>query len=331
MKIKTYTAQTMSEAMDQLRHELGENAIIVSTQRLGTGMGVRLTAAIEETPADDEINALYGDDAVETGESPFKRKLRELLDYHGLPTALIDKILFRVDENGKRNDLVAFASALDTVFTFHTLPEQIKGQAFMLIGAAGVGKTVMTGKLATRACLSGRKVGLISADTVRAGSAEQLVAFTNILDITLLKARSPENLQTHIDALRKTCDLIYIDMPAFNPFKQSDMDDLTAYTQAANALPVLVMPAGVDPVESAETGEAFGQAGAIYLMATRLDAARRFGGVMAAADAGRLTMCEASMSRNVARGLSPINAVSLAQLLLMSSEETTDSVTRNMS
>lgn len=52
MKMKTYIAPTMSEAMDQLRHELGENAILVSTQRLGAGAGVRLTAAIEEEEED---------------------------------------------------------------------------------------------------------------------------------------------------------------------------------------------------------------------------------------------------------------------------------------
>ena len=63
------------------------------------------------------------------------------------------------------------------------------------------------------------------------------------------------------------------------------MEYLTAYVEAADALPVLVMPAGVDPMESMETAEAFADAGAIYLLATRLDAARRFGGVLAAADA----------------------------------------------
>ena len=325
MKIKTYTAP--SEAMDQLRHELGENAIIVSTQRLGTGAGVRLTAAIEESARDEEIERLYGE---EPSETEFQQSVRETLSYHALPEQLIEKIVMRVGTAKKKSDLVAFASALDTVFTFHPLPEQIKGQAFMLTGAAGVGKTVITGKLATRACLSGRKVGLISADTVRAGAIEQLVAFTNILDVTLLKARSPENLQSHITALRKTCDLIFIDMPAFNPFQPEDMEFLAAYIESADALPVLVMPAGVDPQESVETAEAFADAGAIYLLATRLDAARRFGGVLAAADAGRLTLCEASMSPNVTRGLSPINAVSLARLLLMSSEES-DSVTRKKS
>ena len=225
MKIKTYTAPTMSEAMDMLRHELGENAIIVSTQRLGTGAGVRLTAAIEENDRDDEIDRMYNDE--EKQETLLQQDIRNTLTYHALPDPLIEKIILQVKEAKNRDALVSFASALDAVFSFHLLPEQIKGQAFMLTGAAGVGKTVMTGKLATRACLSGHRVGLISADTVKAGATEQLVAFTNILDITLLKARSPENLQSQIMALRQTCDLIFIDMPAFNPFRPSDMEDLT--------------------------------------------------------------------------------------------------------
>ena len=131
MKIKTYTAPTMSEAMDLLRHELGENAIIVSTQRLGTGAGVRLTAAIEESARDDEIERLYGE---EPQESEFQQSVRETLSYHALPPGLIEKIILHVKESKKKNELVAFASALDTVFTFHPLPEQIKGRRFPDVG-----------------------------------------------------------------------------------------------------------------------------------------------------------------------------------------------------
>ncbi len=324
MKIKTYTALTMSEAMDQVRRELGENAIIVSTQRLGAGAGVRLTAAIEESPADEDLESLYG----EPHRSEIQEKIYETLAYHALPENLIERIILQVRESRKKDELVAFASALDTVFTFHPLPERLKGQAFMIIGCSGSGKTVTTAKLATRACLSGRRVGIVSADSIRAGATEQLAAFTSILDLTLLKARSPDNLRTQIQSLRKTCDLIFIDMPGLNPFQPDDMDYLSAYTETVDALPVLTVPAGIDPYESSEAAESFAEAGAVYLLATRLDAARRFGGVLAAADGGKLTICEASMSPNVARGLSPINAVSLARLLLMSSEDETDSTTR---
>lgn len=321
MRMKTYTAPTMSEALDQLRRELGEDALLVSTQRLGAGAGVRITAAVEDDDIEPEIERLSADGESEPRETSFFKKIRTILESHGTPDELTEKILRQLREPGKGGELVALAKALDTVFAFHQLPEHIKGQAFMMIGAPGVGKTVMAGKLATRACMSGRRVGIVCADTVRAGAAEQLVAFTNILDLSLLKAHSPESLRKNVRLLKKTCDLIYIDMPALNPFKPQDMDDLTAYIETADALPVLVMPAGIDPYESGETAEAFAEAGAVYLMATRLDAARRFGGILSAADAGRLTVCEASLSQSVSRGLSPVNAVSLAKLLLTSSED----------
>ena len=96
MKIKTYTAPTMSEAMDMLRHELGENAIIVSTQRLGTGAGVRLTAAIEENDRDDEIDRMYNDE--EKQETLLQQEIRNTLTYHALPDPLIEKIILQVKE-----------------------------------------------------------------------------------------------------------------------------------------------------------------------------------------------------------------------------------------
>lgn len=323
MKIKTYTAPTMSEAMDSVRRELGENAIIVSTQRLGAGAGVRLTAAIEDGRNDDE-DFFFN----EPKQTEIQEVVRTALEYHALPSSLTERILSHIKEAKKKDRLVAFASALDTVFAFHPLPERMKGQAFMVVGPSGSGKTVTVAKLATRACLTGRKVGIISADSVRAGATEQLAAFTSILDVTLLKARSPDNLGAHIRSLRRTCDLILIDMPGLNPFQPDDMEYLSAYTETSDALPVLTVPAGIDPFEAAESAESFAEAGAVYLLATRLDAARRFGGVLAAADGGRLTICEASMSPNVARGLSPINAVSLARLLLTSAGEDTEPTTR---
>jgi hypothetical protein len=50
--------------------------------------------------------------------------------------------------------------------------------------------------------------------------------------------------------------------------------------------PALVLPAGLDAEEAAETARAFQLLGCRHLVPTRLDAARRLGGVLAAADAG---------------------------------------------
>lgn len=76
------------------------------------------------------------------------------------------------------------------------------------------------------------------------------------------------------------------------------------------------MGAGIDPFEAADMAQVFGSLGAARLHVTRVDAARRLGCVLAAADATSMSLCEISVTAFIANGLSPINAVSLSRLLL---------------
>jgi flagellar biosynthesis protein FlhF len=76
-----------------------------------------------------------------------------------------------------------------------------------------------------------------------------------------------------------------------------------------------VMAAGGDAREMGETAAAFRRLGVKRLIVTRLDAARRLGGLIGAADAG-LTVAQISMSPYVADALVTINSVSLSRLLL---------------
>jgi len=48
----------------------------------------------------------------------------------------------------------------------------------------------------------------------------------------------------------------------------------------------------------------------------RLDAARRLGSILAAADSAKLSLAQFSMTPYIARGLSTMNPMSLARLLL---------------
>ena len=59
--------------------------------------------------------------------------------------------------------------------------------------------------------------------------------------------------------------------------------------------------------------------GSRRLLVTKLDAARRLGGVLAAADAG-LAFCDAGIGPTIGQGLSPLSAGGLARLLLRREE-----------
>jgi len=209
----------------------------------------------------------------------------------------------------------ALASALDGEFRFGPVPSVRDGKPAMLIGAPGAGKTVTTAKLAARAALAGHSVGVITTDTQRAGANEQLAAFTRILKLDLEIARTPGDLPKALARLAG-CDAVYIDTASVNPFLESDMAGLAEWTQAADIEPLLVLPAGGDVGETGEIAKVFSDAGAQRMIATRLDVTRRLGSILGAAEHSRLCFSGVSITPRIANGLSTINAVSLARLLM---------------
>ena len=62
MRLKTFTAPSMAEAMNLVKTHLGADAIIVSTQKGDGGLGVRITAAIEAVEDEDHYDQ-YVEDA----------------------------------------------------------------------------------------------------------------------------------------------------------------------------------------------------------------------------------------------------------------------------
>ncbi len=106
-----------------------------------------------------------------------------------------------------------------------------------------------------------------------------------------------------------------IDTAGINPFDPTHMQTLTALAEAAGAVPVLVLAAGQDSSEAADQAEVFAAAGIRHLIPTRLDIARRLGAVIAAADAGTLTLSEAGTGSGATDGLTQLTPALLADWL----------------
>jgi flagellar biosynthesis protein FlhF len=312
MRLKSFTAPTMAEAMEMVRLELGNEAIIVSTQRAAGTKGVRITAALEPADADFIIAEL-----IEEGtRSSAAETVREALTRHGLPQRLTDRLVNAARTSAIGDPVLACAAALEAGFVFAHLPEHSAPRPFMLVGPPGVGKSIAVAKLAARSVLKQRQVAVVTCDNMRAGATEQLAAFTRILEIELVRARGPDSLRRAVESTAGAFDLVLIDSPGLNPFKQSDMDFLQTLVEAVDVEPVLVLAAGGDPSEAGEVAEAFAGVGASRLFATRLDTTRRLGAVFAAADSAQLALCDVSASPHVAGGIAPISALSLARLMI---------------
>jgi flagellar biosynthesis protein FlhF len=327
MRLKTFNAPTMSEAMKLVREHLGEEAIIVSTQRGEGGHGYRVTAALEGIDAEAAPVAAKGA-AQPVRHYRAKRRedtievLSDALDRHGVPGSLAERLLRSATTLGVDDPILALGGALDACFAFSPLPDGRMRQPLMLIGPPGVGKTLTIAKLAARAVMARRDVNLITTDAERAGGYEQLEVFARVLKVDLMLAESPQRLQDALAASPKN-GVTLIDTAGRNPYVPEEMRDLGKLIEGSKAQTAMVLAAGGDPLEAGDIALAFAQVGAKSLVATRIDLARRLGSLLVAADGSRMKFADVSVTAAVADGLKPLNPVSLARLLLpeLSAEE----------
>lgn len=278
----------MTAAMALVRSNLGPDALILSTRRVAGG--VEVTAALEPAP-----DALPPPPALDTARDA-------ALAWHGVPTKLI---------NALRPG--ALVDALPGALSFGTLPPG-NAAPLLLAGPPGAGKTLTTAKLATRLVMAGQSPLVVTADGQRAGAPEQLAAYTRLLGLTLVVASTPAPLSRAL-ARRQDHAPVLIDTPGLDPFDPVARDELLALAAMAEAVTVLTLPAGLDPAEAHELADAFAQAGATLLVATRLDLCRRLGGILAAAAAANLTLTEAGIGPSAANGLRALTPEFLAGCL----------------
>ena len=301
-----------------VRDMLGEDAVIVATreERGGAG-GVHVTAAVE--PAFELGKEGASDDWLqydaEQDEFAVAEELTEVMLRHNVPEDVMDNVISCATVIGMENPGIALIAAIEHLFHFRPLPSAAHNKAIMMVGPPGAGKTIAVAKMAARGAMNGLNVGVVSCDTVRAGGVEQLKSFTNLLKIDLRKAGSAQELRGVLADL-EGADQVIIDSPGINPFSTDDIKMLARFLSTDAIEPYLVLPAGIDAEEAAETARAFATLGVHTLIPSRIDMARRLGSILAAAHSGSLALADASNTPKVADGLFSLTPKSLAKLLM---------------
>lgn len=312
----------MAEAMQLVREALGEDAIIIATREEQGGKSVRVTAAVEEersiafdlnkgATADDWLQ--YDDE--EENDDNLTEALIDVMLKHVVSEEVMDQVVSCAGMMGVEDPHVALVGAFDTLFNFTPLPQKAYKKALMFVGPPGAGKTLSLVKQATRCVMEDLDVAIITTDTSRAGGLEQLQAFTKLLQIDLHRARNATELAKTLKEIGPK-DQILIDTAGFNPFDSADMKELAQLIAAGDIEPVLVLPAGFDSTESGETARVFAALGARRLLPTRLDIARRLGGIASAAHQGGLSFSDAGTAAQVADGLTPLTPRVLANYFM---------------
>lgn len=256
-------------------------------------------------------------------------ELEQLLTFHSVPASLADKILLaarQVDVQRLGDDIPAvLEELLPKIYRFAPLrlekPDALgRAERIMLVGPPGTGKTLAVAKIAASLVADGLSIQVITIDNKRAGSVEQLRAFTHIMGMETEVADSRGELRQ----LLRDCPAdvpVVIDSFGTNPYSFAELKELTDFANLHGIEPVLVLAAGSDAQEAADVAQAFRFLGLKRLLVTRIDTARRMGVLLSAAESCNLALCNVTISPQVAGGLLPCSAETLSDVLLRHKQE----------
>jgi len=302
MRLKIFRAPSAGEALSEVRVELGDDALILSTVTQADGT-IEMTVAMEdEDAADAVVSLLPAPDLLEdhVSDTNDDDAVRALLGWHGVPDRCFP----------------ASGTSVGThvAESFTICPLERSEQPLLVLGGAGVGKTLSVARMATDLVVRhGVRPLVISADGKRAGALEQLASYTRILGIPLVAAHDARTVLRLIRH-RRSDQPVLIDACAVDVFSDGDMALVEDIRHAAGARMVAVMAAGGDFMETFDRASAYAMSGAEGCLVNRVDQARRLGSLFAVAEAG-LSLAGLGDAPGVAQGIGSIDAAGLAGIL----------------
>lgn len=276
MKLKTFLAPTIPEAMSSVRQVFGENAVIISSVRTPDN-SVRLIVAsdndIQEKPNQSPTDSLSQQRLI---------YFQSVLETHHLPESFFIRLLnSTVRRSSKTTEEKLLISVLDDIYDFKSVEPAQKNGLYVFIGNSGCGKTTTVVKLAMHAKLNKLKVACVTLDRKKVCGALELARYLGWLDVHCTYLNDISKLNETITVLRLSYDVIFIDTPAYNPYDIKDLNEIKQIkTQVSEANMVYIQQAGMDCTEAQTQGVLFAKAGCTILLGSKLDTARNYGGLL---------------------------------------------------
>ncbi len=297
MRLRVFEAPTVQEALAEMRRVLGADAVILGAREGPEGARVTAALALDE-PAPGHL-------LEEGGDAEVAAVLARVLAAHRLLDGHRRALLEDATASGLADPEAALAHALARLGRFAPPATLLRGR-FALVGEPGGGKTTLLARLAAAARLGGHSVCAATLDGGRAGTRARTEALLAPLGLELAE---PEALTS------ATADLVLLDTAGLDPLDGAALARLVERVEGLGLAPVLVLPALHDALDAFEIASNFRALGCERAVVTRLDTARRLGGVVGLLAAGP-ALAGVTTGPRLAHALRPLTPAALARLLI---------------
>lgn len=186
----------------------------------------------------------------------------------------------------------------------------------VLIGPTGVGKTTTVAKLAANfALVDQRSVAMITVDTYRIAAVEQLRTYAEIIGVPLEVAYNPKELRRGV-AKFKDKDLILIDTAGRSQNNHLQLAELKSYLEGIDAEVHLVVSATTKLRDIEEIVRVFSQLRLDRIIITKLDETTTHGAILQTCVRAEAPLAFVTTGQGVPEDIEVASGKRLAQLIL---------------
>jgi flagellar biosynthesis protein FlhF len=349
MRIKSFFAASVEQAIQEARQELGPDAMLITSRRsspearnLGAyevvfglqSAGTRPRAAAVP-PADlsselqhlraqlQEIkSSLQGARSADSAEPDAEELFSQLVSLDLSRTVareVVSAALVLRDQISKASPALPLESyAAEIVSKKLRVAENFQremqepGKVVVLIGPAGAGKTTTLIKLAIREGLANRlSLRIVSVDPYRVAAHEKLRSFAAIIGVGFTAVNSVQELSAAIEEARVK-SVVLVDTPGFGPSDLGQAQEIASCLERTpNKQVHLVLPASMKRESMSRSIRDYAGFKPDSLLFTKLDETDSLGAILSTALEADQQLSFFSSGQNIPEDLDPASASAL--------------------
>jgi flagellar biosynthesis protein FlhF len=316
MKIKKFKTKTMQEALSQIRATLGDDAVILSQQKIqgDNGPMLEVTAAVETEQKNETVAPI----ALRPHMPKTTHSLAAILNQHGIDEEISTKVtraISALEETGF-DSTDTLDMVLGKIVPFAAPAEAFdKSKTHVFLGPNGSGKTTTLCKIAVQKKFDKHSIGLITLDFGKIGAFEQINIFAKAIGEKAYMVSSKEDWDKVPESV-KNADYLFIDTPGLSPYKKEQVSSLSNTLKEMGLKDLqlhLVAPGSLHDKELLMLPSAYASLSPDTLIFTKRDETMHYGGLINLAVSSGLKVCYITDGPNIPDDLVELDAASLAQ------------------